>query len=441
MSWTGFLLKVRSSFWYLPSIYGAVAFVFALISLKIDSYVINIEELYQLLPTILLTDINLAQIILSSIAASLLTMTTITFSTILVVLTTYLSEFSPRTLQDFITDHSTQRVLGIFVGGFVYSIILLLLLKDDGDGTLFVVPSIAILLSITCLFVFVFFIHHVSSWIQVSNLIHNITWKTTEQIEKDLVSKSDVHEDAPWDDWESEEIKYSTPKEYYAEHTGYIQYIDISAMVEQASKDDCIIKIEKKINDYVDSETKLLSIWSFSENSVKNDYEKYISIGPKLAPMNNIESGLIKIVEIALRALSSGINDPNTAINCINNLGRILTKLGHTHLPRAFHNDKNRNLRVIQDKLEFSDYLYKCFYQIRQSGFHDISVLSSGIQALTFIAANNKEPIKDSVWNFTKYIIEGIDGKSLLSLDKQYINRQLETLAAAAGRKDEFKQI
>ena len=441
MNFKSFLIRIRKSFWYLPSLYGFIAAILAILSTKLNVYIVNQEALFSIFPRVLFTDINLAQIILSSISASLLTMTTITFSTILVVLTTYLSEFSPRTLQNFITDHKTRSVLGIFVGGFIYSILLLLLLRETTTTTLFIVPAIAIFISITCLIVFVFFIHHVTNWIQVSNLIHTITLETIEKINKDLKDRKDVLEDAPWDDWESDEIKHITPTEYSINNAGYIQYIDIEGLVNQATKDDIIIRIEKQVNDYVDHDTPLLSFWTLSPHKIEGDYYKFFVIGSEQAAVNDIEFGLTKIVEIGLRALSTGINDPNTAINCIENLGKILTKLGNKHIPNSYHNDDERNLRVIYNKPDFSDFLYQCFFQIRQAGFSDISVLSAGIKALTLVAQSNPKHIKEIVWEFAEYIIEGIDQDSLLSLDKRYVNKLLEALANTTGHGKDFEAI
>jgi uncharacterized membrane protein len=113
------LLMLRSHFWFIPALYGTFSIIAAGISVYIDSH-----SNYDLFPDLLLVNLSLAQTLLSTITSSLLTMTTISFSTIMVVLTTYLSQFSPRTMQDFLTDVHTQRILGVFIGGFVYSLIL-----------------------------------------------------------------------------------------------------------------------------------------------------------------------------------------------------------------------------------------------------------------------------------------------------------------------------
>ncbi len=439
MSISTFLSNVRSSFWAIPIFYALIAVILSLLSISLDAYIINHQEIYDKIPTVLFMDISLSRTILSSISASLLTMTTITFSTILVVLTTFLSEFSPRTLQNFITNPSTQRVLGIFVGGFIYSILLLLLLRPTDSATEFFVPSLAVFLAIICLLVFVFFIHHTSSWIQVSNLIHNISLSAMEKIEQQLHNENEVHDDAPWEDWESEELKNKQPLDITSHKTGYIKKINVEGLIKQATKDDCIIRIERHMGDYVNLDTTILSIWKLNHRHSLQDYRQYVSVSKKKAPEEDIEFDLIKLVEIALRSLSPGINDPYTAINCIDNLGRILTKLGKKYLPQSFHNDKDRNLRVIWERPDFHHYLFRSFYQITYLSFKHISVLLAVIKALTSIANNNSSRIKEIIWELSEYIIEGISQESLLTLDRNYINDHLTSLAKSTGHSKDFK--
>ncbi|RKL68257.1 hypothetical protein CR203_07175 [Salipaludibacillus neizhouensis] len=438
MSLSALLLKMKSSFWCIPLVYAIFAIILALVSLKVDVIMMNHTDINDLIPQILLTDIDLARLILSSISASLLTMTTITFSMILVVLTTFLSEFSPRTLQNFITNTSTQQVLGVFVGGFVYSILVLLFLKESEIATHFFVPVFAVFLAIVCLMVFVFFIHHTSNWIQVSNLIHNITLGVMKKIDTQLLNEKEFHKDAPWEDWESEEIKHMTPLKIHANKAGYIRNIHINKLVKQAEKDDCIIRLERLVGEYVNPDISILSVWATTNKSFEK-YEKYFSISTKLASVENIEFDITKIVEIALRALSPSMNDPYTAINCINNLGRILNKLGSKHLPESFHHDRNKNLRVIWAKPDFTHYLNRSFYQIVRNSFSDISVLIAVIKALTLVAENNSKPIKEKVWELGMYINEGVSKESLLSLDRRYINKDLESLAKATNHSESFK--
>ncbi|RSL32448.1 DUF2254 domain-containing protein [Salibacterium salarium] len=438
ISFKHLLNRIRSNFLYIPSLYGIIAFIFAIISIQLDTYLLHRENFHEWIPSSLFINIDLARTILGSISAALLTMTTITFSTILVVLTTYISEFSPRTLQNFISNPNTQRVLGFFVAGIIYSILLLLLLRESDTVTQFLSPSFAVFFAIICIFVFVFFIHHVSSWIQVSSLLHHITQQTIDNIKKELTDEQHTHKDNPWEDWEGEDIKHISPLRISTNQSGYVQQIDMKGLIEQAANDDCIIRVNTKISEYVESGAAYFSLWELSAPCHKDSYKNFITIGPEKSSKDTIELSLSKIVEIAVRALSSGINDPNTAINCINNLGKILAKLGTKHLPRSYYHDKERNLRVIMDTPSFADYLYKCFAPIRQHGFHDISVLTSGIHAFILIAETNSDNIKKATWEFAEYVIEGIDTDNLLSLDKRFLDEQLNTLATACGQSRNF---
>lgn len=435
------ILRLRTSFWYLPSFYGTMAFILAIGTLLLDNYILSYKGAEKYIPTIFLSDIGLSQTILSSIASSLLTMTTITFSTILVVLTTYLSEFSPRALQNFITDHATQRVLGIFTAGFIYCIILLLFLKETTEEQLFLVPSFAVAIAILCLIVFVFFIQHVTTWIQVSNLLHNITVETVECMEE-LFEESDasIH-DAPWDDWESQDITTKEPIIVMSKEPGYVQYIDIKALVKKAYVADCIVRVERQQGDYINEHTPLLSIWGSGDKINENSFLSLITVSISRAPLEDVEFGIRKVTEIGVRALSSGINDPSTAVHCIEQLGTLLSKLASLQGPQPYFNDKNRNLRIIVKTPDFFDYLDIAFSPILRYGKIDIDVISSIIHVLKIIADHSPTFRKKAIWKYTKHTTETIKEETYYELEKERLNRNLKELLFSLGQGKEYQKL
>ncbi|MCM3441712.1 DUF2254 domain-containing protein [Metabacillus halosaccharovorans] len=433
MSLKQILIRVRSSFWYLPTVYSIIAFILAIISMVIDRFIL-LHDFTTMIPNVFLSDVNLAQTILSSLSTSLLTMTTITFSSILVVLTTYLSQFSPRTLQNFITDHHTQRVLGIFIGGFIYTIILLLLVRNNEDPSFYIVPTFAIIVSIICLGMFVFFIHHVTTWIKVSNLIFHITQKTIQSIHKQFVDEENYKEYPPWENWEFDEIQSLEPYLVYSKRSGYIEYIEFNKLMTHSTKDNLIIKIEQDLGKYVDEYTPLFSIWRLKDKKQAEIYLSYITISTDQEPFQDVHFGFQKLVEIALRAISPSINDPYTAINSINHLAKILSLLGKKHLATPFYYDQHRQLRVIYERPGFDDYLYECFYQIRHYAKEDISVMTAILKALTYIAQENSPFIKQAVWDFSYYIVEGLKETKWLSKDQAYLNNHLKDIAKACQK-------
>src|SRR5699024_1795788 len=135
------------SFWFLPTIFGIVSILLAVTAVNID-FLLSDEQLKAIAPSVLIPDGELTAKILSALTTATLTMTTITFSTIMVVLTTFSSQFSPRTLQNFIADRKTQSILAIFIGGFLYQLVSFLLLKSPDGQILFFTPVFAVFIVI-----------------------------------------------------------------------------------------------------------------------------------------------------------------------------------------------------------------------------------------------------------------------------------------------------
>ncbi|MGE6755401.1 DUF2254 domain-containing protein [Rossellomorea sp. NPDC071047] len=425
--------KARKSFWFVPFLFSLISLVLALITFYFDWWLSQHD--YPLFPKVLFSNFDLSMTIIGTIASSIMTMTTITFSTIMVVLTTFLSQYSPRTLQNFINDRPTQRVLAIFVSGVVYCITLLVLLQDESGQKLYISSAFAGIVAIICLFVFVYFVHHVSNWVKVSNLIHNITIKTNKKIDDSyLYRKNAINEqpstfnEALFDDTE--------PILVYSEQSGYLQQINIEGMLNKAAKDEAVIRMVKTPGEYLLEGTPVMTAWTTNKDIDVEDYLEYLVLGPDKEPMEDIELGIRKLVEIALRAISPAINDPNTAKNCIEEIGIILSKLAKHKLPSSYLSDEENNVRIILEQPTFGDYLYKSFYQLRHYGKQDISIIAEILRSLRMIGENNSEETKRMVWTFKDYILEGIDYGSLQNLDMQYIMRHLDELAKACRQTD-----
>ncbi|NQD64706.1 DUF2254 domain-containing protein [Bacillus haikouensis] len=425
--------KAQKSFWFVPLIFSLISLALALATFFFDWWLSKHD--YPLLPKVLFANFDLSTMIISTIASSIMTMTTITFSTIMVVLTTFLSQYSPRTLQNFINDRPTQRVLAIFVAGVVYCITLLILLKDESGQKLFISAAFAALVAIVCLFVFVYFVHHVSNWVKVSNLIHNITIKTNNKIENSPLYKKKDRE-ASQNGIEPLSFEKTKPYYVYSKESGYLQHIDIDGLIQKAASHDCIVRMLKTPGEYLLEGTGMMTIWSDEEDIKTEDFLKYIVLGPDKEPIEDIDLGIRKLVEIALRAISPAINDPNTARNCIEEIGIILSKLARHKLPGSYITDQEDNVRIILEQPTFMDYLYKSFYQLRHYGARDISVSTEILRSLRMIAENNKKDVKGMIWSFKDYILEGIEYDCLQNIDMQFLMKHLDELAASCDNQD-----
>ncbi|SFC72589.1 Uncharacterized membrane protein [Bacillus sp. OV322] len=423
--------KIKSNFWIAPAICGIAAVILALLTMKLDRYLHVHHQLYKHIPSIFLSDKELAHSILSALSTSLLTMTTITFSSVLVVQTTFLSQFSPRTLQNFNESSKSQRVLGTFVGGYIYTLVLLLQVRKNDLSETFIVPSFAVLVAFICVGMFVFLIHHVMDWIKVGNLISNITKETLLAFDNNISRDKKLKTIKDDTELKLEDQSYAS---VISSKRGYLQFIDTVKLVNYAEQKDIIVKLEKDRGKYVDVDTPLFKVWGNDAAFDKNEMLSLLAITDDQESVHDVDFGIQKLVEIALRGIAPGKNDPETAINCIEQLSQILSKLGKYDISNPYHRDGNNNIRLIIEKPTFFDYLYKSFYQIRHYGKSDVSVMISVIQALTLIAETNEDEVKNMVMNFTEYIVQGLKKEDWLFLDSDRMNSALKKLYTAGGQ-------
>ncbi|KHE71901.1 DUF2254 domain-containing protein [Halobacillus sp. BBL2006] len=425
-------VSVRDSFWFLPALYSVLSIISVSATSVLDFWLV--PQVKESLPKIFLTEKSVAQTLYGSLITSILTMTTISFSTIMVVLTTYTTQFSPRTLQDFMKSRVTQHVLGVYSYGFIFALINLLLLGKDQSGL--VTPTLTVIVSIICLAFFIIFIHHSSRFVQVNNLIGQIRKSTSGIIEKTFTEK-DYNESVEWDQEEINRLKQTGSNEIRANQSGYLQGIQYKPFLEWARSQGVVMEANFNIGDYIQKGMPIFYYWQLEENQQDISPEEciqYILIGNERTDIQDIEFSIQKLVEISVKAISPGINDPHTAVNCINRIGSLLAELASVYQPLKYYLDQEESLRLIMEPRTFQDYLYKSFYQIRIYGNHDISVMNGVLEALYKISVVNDKNVKEEVWRFGKYMMKAIDSEKLDDLDQKYYQEQAKKLAAACDQ-------
>ncbi|MFZ3578891.1 DUF2254 domain-containing protein [Virgibacillus sp. DJP39] len=406
-------IKIRDSFWFISAVYGVVAILLAIIISIADKWLLM--NFKNNLPEILLTTNKVMIDLYSSLVMGILTMTTISFSVIMVVLTTYSTQFSPRTLQDFMGSRATQNVLGVYCLGFILALIHLV---TAGKGPSLIGPIIMVIVAILTLAFFVYFIHHSARWIQVNNLIGKIR-NDGSQVIKNTYKDYNLNGYVEWDEDELEEIQNNDKQLVYAQSSGYIQKIEWTELVKQATNQECILQVDVQIGDFVVKGSPLMSVVETNNRNYK--FNQFLIIGNERTDIQDVEFMLQKLVEIALRAISPAINDPHTAINCLNRIGSLLSEIGETYNENRYFTDDKKNLRVISKPKLFDEYLYKSFYQIRHYGKEDISMLYAMIEVLYKIAVVSENSIKQKVWTFHYYIMDVIEPDSLSTLDNEHL--------------------
>ncbi|MFW5972342.1 MAG: DUF2254 domain-containing protein, partial [Bacillota bacterium] len=440
---------VKNKIYYIPVCYCVIAIILAIAVIILDNKFVELLSDY--IPFYLFVSVDLAKTILSTLAGSLFGMVTISFSTIMVVLTMYSSQFSPRTMQDFLRDKVTLNVLGVFIGGFIYILLNLLLLQKSNESTIILSVDLSVVIAIICLGYFVFFIHHVANSVQVDFLIEKLRDEVIDSIE--IIEKRNNKDDRIRNKPSENILELTTGRSQvvYANQSGYIQCYYPVKLAQYADRMDVFIQAEKRIGKYVTENSRIFTIWQYRKSKLNNidrdndvdrkiiieDFNEiynYIDIGKERKKKNDIEFGLLKLTEVALKAISPGINDQNTAVFCINQSGWILSKIAISNLENTYYYNNNDELCFIKEDIVFSELLYKTFYQLRLYGRQDYSITGAILDALLIIAEGSPNYIKKIVWEYAIDTMNGFDKKVLENTDKKYLNRKIYILACETDR-------
>lgn len=334
--------------------------------------------------------------LLSAVASSMVTVAATAFSITIVALQLAASNFGPRLLRNFMQDTGNQIVLGTFIATFLYCLLVLRTIHGE-DYNLFVPQlsvTIGIMLAITSIGVLIFFIHHASTIIQASHVLAGVAEELDEAI--DRLFPEEVGQDQPQNDQQSMPL----PKDFDAQacpikanHTGYLQVIDDKLLLKIAGQYNLLFHLILKPGEFVIKENPLLMVYPGERVNPKliNQVNQAFLLGKERTEHQDIEFPINQLVEIALRALSPGINDPFTAIRCIDRLGAALTQLVQRPLPSAYRFDDTHKLRIIAEPISFERLVDSAFSQIRRYAASDLAVSIRLLQAVTQIIAHTND--------------------------------------------------
>lgn len=339
-------------------------------------------------PWLFFVDQEGARTLLATIAASTIGVAGVTFSITMVVLTLASSQFGPRLVRGFMKNLGNQITLGSFVSTFLYS---LLVLKFIRTGESPFVPHLAVnfalVLTAVSLAVLIFFFHSIATQIQAESIISSVSDDFKNSIDRlfpkhlklKKIKNNSINLPA---DFNEKSVAIKTKK------SGRIQTIDFERLLEIATKHDLILKLNFRPGHYLHKHKNILHLYSsndFQENII-DKIQKTITVGPRSTITQNIEFPINQLVEIAVRALSSGINDPFTAIQCIDALTSGLSTLSTRPVPSNFDHDKSGKIRIVLNNFTFSGMLDSAFNQIRQNARSTVAVRIKLLESLSQIA-------------------------------------------------------
>lgn len=383
--------EVHSSLWFLPSLIVAGSVMLAAVLIEADSS-IN-DRLLARWPRLFGAGAEGARGMLSTIAGSMMTVVGVTFSMTLVALALASSQYTPRVLRTFMGSRVTQGVLGTFAGIFTYCLIVLRTVRGPYEGAF--VPSLAVfvgvVLAIGGVGMLIFFIHHIASSIQASNIIGAVAQETIETIDR-LFPQRLGHGPDEEDDPAPNLSAGQKWRAILATDSGYVQSVDNEALLRVAREMKTMVRMEHGVGEFVVEDTPLVSLAAEGppDQLAIDALRSAFALSRYRTVHQDAGFGIRQIVDVALKALSPGINDTTTATTCVEYLTAILARLALRHIPSKYRHEEGE-LRVIAVGPSFESLLAESFHQIQSSAKGNLTVMSrmlDGLQTVAGLTAN-----------------------------------------------------
>lgn len=398
-----------TTFWFLPVLILALSIFLSITLVYLDSSIdVSGEGWVRLF---LVTSSDSARSILSTISSAMIGVAGTVFSVTLVALTLASSQFGPRLVRNFMYVRLNQIVLGSYIATYLYCLLVLNAINDNDDFTF--IPTISILVAIFAAIVniilLIVFIHQIAISLQADKVISDISDIIARQLEDNFPKK--MEEEYEVEDTFDTGVAIAGYQKHISiksPENGYLQYIDHDALTAAVSKENALLELFPRPGIFLVKGSEIGLIYSHT-NWEKDKLEKIVDqfvFGKTKTSQQDLEFSIHQMVEIAARALSPGINDPYTAIACIDNLTATLCYLAKAKFPSKHRFDEAGNLRVIAETVNFEGILNAAFNQIRQYSKGNPAVIIRLMEALiTLHEFTSKESHKKAVIKHAEMVL------------------------------------
>jgi uncharacterized membrane protein len=284
----------------------------------------------------------------------------------------------------------------------------------------------AMVLAAACVAWLLFFIFHISRAISVSHIVDRIASETEAMI-NDLM---------PWprrlSSLEAPDPVQSTIWEatVLSDVSGYIRFIDTTRLVVLAKSCRVKLRVLRRVGQFVPAGIPLLMVSKADRLPPEASAEtrQAFDFGPSRTLQQDVEFGVLQIVDIALKAISPAVNDPTTAISCVDQLSRILIRFASREAPNSFLYDPPGVFRVSIPWMGFEQMLDSAFEQIRLYSKADMAVSLRLLRALGDISATTTDQeIRRTLTERGRRIVAGC-AETLGEVELRYMRTRLAVL-------------
>lgn len=428
--------EIQASLWFIPALCTGGAVLAASLALGLDQQIIGTDAAISI--RALVGSPDSARDVMSVIAGGMVSIVGVTFSVVVIALVLASNQFSPRILRSFTSDRINQTVLGVFVGTFLYAVLILRSIRSSGDQGGAYVPALGVTLgmvgAVVALGFFIYFIHHISTTIQVSSIISSIASDTQDAIDELLdrpVGPTGPARIGARVRLQPDGQPVPAPK------PGYLVRIDEDRLVRVAAQEDVVIESMVGPGDFRASGDVLAVVQGETSDTgalVDKVREAFVMRRHRTIP-EDPAFGFRELSDIALKAISPAVNDPTTACTCVDYLGSHLYSMVDRDMPASEITDDEDRVRLRLPSAEFDDYVDLAFTEIRHYGGSDLAVVLRLLHALSRLAeATRREDRLEVVWQHARNVLDEADRGLQHDADRETVNRQFEALAGMLGQ-------
>lgn len=375
---------LRDSLWFLPAVVVAA-------TVGVGALLISLEPAPSWMPELLLFSgtPDGARAILSELAGATITVVGLVFSLTVVALQMASSQFTPRLLRTFLRDRGVQAVLSVMIASAVLDVMVLTSVRSSGDGVEEFVPRLAMsavfLLAGAAVALLVYFLHHVTQSLRVDVIIRSISRQTLRQLAAGDPGRSELPDQAPPD-------PPAGAVAVTARRDGYLQLVDERVLVEVAGRAGHRVRIRPNLGEWVSTGSTLAWVWPQGQgaagdrDALRNGLHRGLHLGTDRTESTDLAFGIRQLQDIALRALSTGVNDPSTASLVVAQLSVIMVELSQRPLGASLLLDDDGQVRVAVPRPTFAAYLELVVGPLRRNATQDLTVLLTILAMLTDLA-------------------------------------------------------
>lgn len=419
---TALWARLNSSFWFVPTVMAVLAAAAAFALIAVDTVWLGARSADPATPYGFGPEG--ARSILSVIASSMITVASLIFSITMLSLQLASSQFGPRVLGNFMRDRVNQIVLGTFVATFLYCLFVLGSVRS-AEGTVFV-PHLAVgfgvVLAVSSVAVLIYFIHHIATAIRVETLLEKLSDDAMEAVDRlfpqGIGQDLDQTRDAMLpDDLERDSLRIETT------HSGHVQSIGADDLMRLATEHDLVLRVIATPGRFMAKGSCVMLAHPRSRvtDEIRSELGGTVVIGRERTPFQDAEFAIRRIVELAQRALSPGINDPATSLYCIDRLGEVLTRLAGRDRPAAHRLDDLGRLRVVTEVAVPADLACQACAAIARYAIADSDVIGHLVQTMAQVEQVARPAMRAALAELRAQILSASDAALVLAHDRKMI--------------------